>query len=580
MRILGLPDCFRLNSRRWSILALQLYGCATVLGVIVPNLRLQSEVRSVSLQWDPDSTNDSSPSFVVTYCEDSPWDDEPRLCKLFQTNETRVRIDELRPSTKYLFQVEKLVEEPNSGREGRILLPADPLVNVPTTFNFRDRQINWDKASASSIETKKYAVRNVDCRKGEAEVTIETGEGFEGVIAVQRASGQSQAHCSVRGQGLAASQPTYVLSINYTTCEVHFRQNGTIMEAIVMIQEHASVVMGTDRSFRISCNYLPATIRLETGMGGGSRVIQMADQDGPSDPLEDDDLSVEGLTGKDTSKVPGQGVPVRRPAVGILQDLTRSIRTTRTPKAVSGSDDPADDRGAILYTAQLRRPRLQTAAPLGDGQFGYEPSNPSTEEPYKDFYAGRQSPVAGGRDAENRKESVESSNKGPESVLDMNLNLDIRPADVQRFSSQLTSSGNDQPQTAVLLNLSPGPSHLSDRETSGTREEVGAVTASTPSSAILTPGSRSHPSNHYLLDANLQNRNVNSNASGPRWPVTADDLTPLQITAISASCSVVALVIAVLLLWLLLCRGTCSYESTRKRKSKRRAQLLDQQRFG
>ena len=68
------------------------------------------------------------------------------------------------------------------------------------------------------------AVRNVDCRKGEAEVTIQTGEGFEGVIAVQKAKGQAEAQCSMRGQGMASQQQTYTLNINYTACDVHFRQ--------------------------------------------------------------------------------------------------------------------------------------------------------------------------------------------------------------------------------------------------------------------------------------------------------------------------------------------------------------------
>ena len=112
-------------------------------------------MRSIVAQWDTDSSGDETSSFVVSYCEDSPWDDAPRLCQSFLTNATEVRIEELRPSTKYLIQVEKLAEEYDKSRKGRILHPFDSTVNLPTPFNWRDRIIILDKASASSIETKK-----------------------------------------------------------------------------------------------------------------------------------------------------------------------------------------------------------------------------------------------------------------------------------------------------------------------------------------------------------------------------------------------------------------------------------------
>ena len=64
------------------------------------------------------------------------------------------------------------------------------------------------------------AVRNVDCKKGQTDVTIETGEDFEGVISVQKADGRPDSRCLIRGSG--TSQRTYILPINHSICAMEF----------------------------------------------------------------------------------------------------------------------------------------------------------------------------------------------------------------------------------------------------------------------------------------------------------------------------------------------------------------------
>ncbi|XP_055332166.1 uncharacterized protein LOC129584086 [Paramacrobiotus metropolitanus] len=223
----------------------------------------KSDLRSIYLQWSPLSSanstiSENSVDYLVRYCEDYSWDNEPKNCRASLTNRTEVTLRELRPATKYLVLVEQL---PN--RTGRHMSNGTPNNALSGSASFASK-IKLDRDRAVSIETQKYAIRNVDCLKGRTNVTVETGDSFEGTISVQK-SGSPQKHCSVKGIG--AAQQMYYLIINHTDCNVEFHDNGTIMEAIVQIQEHPTLVLGTDQSFRISCNYQPAVIQIQTGMG-------------------------------------------------------------------------------------------------------------------------------------------------------------------------------------------------------------------------------------------------------------------------------------------------------------------------
>ena len=60
----------------------------------------------------------------------------------------------------------------------------------------------------------------MECLKGLTNVTIETGEDFEGLISVQKPDGGPDMRCVIHGFGTL--QRTYVFPINHTTCSVDF----------------------------------------------------------------------------------------------------------------------------------------------------------------------------------------------------------------------------------------------------------------------------------------------------------------------------------------------------------------------
>ena len=240
-------------------------------------------------------------------------------------------------------------------------------------------------------------------------------------------------------------------------------------------------------------------------MGGGSRMLKMSDREAALDPLADDDVQLpfEGVTKQEATRVPSQSFQpflpsVKQPNIGNLRDLTPSSQAS------------AGDHRDILYTTQPRRLRLQTAGGLLiDGQPRFQTTNQPKEDPYHDFYSERQ-PDDERRNGEQRKETAGNSAKRAENVLDVNLNLDSRLANIQRAltpNSGDTSSSAIQSPSEILSDRTPGLLRLAEADTTDQREEVSLAGSSPPPS---TTGDKSRHVDHLLQPTSLSDNGSSS----------------------------------------------------------------------
>ncbi|OWA54810.1 hypothetical protein BV898_19204 [Hypsibius exemplaris] len=515
-------------------------------GIVVT--RSTSDLRSISLDWSPfNSHGQSLPisktpvgaaasgsgvMFLVKFCEDSPWEDTPRSCRSIQTNQTHAQLNDLRPSTKYLVNVE---EAPSSAtvavnRSGRMLSAGPATANDQRPAE-KDEITFLDKSKSIAIETQKYAVRNVDCKKGETDVTIETGEDFEGVISVQKPDGRPDSRCLIRGYG--TPQRTYVLAINHSHCSMEFLENGTVMNAVILIQEHASLVLGSDRSLRISCNYQPAVIRLETGMGGqGSRIIQVG-----ADPEV-----AAGSTLSPSHVRPPSSIITRR-RLFTLQTTTQTfVQTTGRPlyrvpvamAAVSGTDK-TDKRP---HTPEMMK---------GEAKIGRQ-----TTEAFASFYAGHQ--------------QTQTSTISPLSAQqsqphqETNGKLDFRLSAV--------SSGMAEDVTDVLGARGDGEEARERRNGSAVEESTGLLRHDNvrPQDVLMA----------MLSGANF-NHSAETSTINETGKPRQTGISLAQVVAITATCSLAAIMVVSFLIWLIVFREVCS---SRHRRTKGTKTSTEQLRFG
>lgn len=243
----------------------------------IDQVKVSKSWRSLDVKWQYKlKTGFVSPhklAFSVEACERSLWG-APQ-CKRVFTSNNETKVNNLKVSTDYTVRITPFVSEYSperlkslESRTARILPLARGAIKEEDADIILPAVIAGDPFEAV-VGTKDYSVGQIKCDPNMTIVEIETGEAFDGIVSVMNSNNRitsTKDECRSIGTGRNEGK-SILLKIDHKKCPVNINNNGLEVMAMVIVQESASIVMGSDKSFKVVCNYLPSTIRIRTGVG-------------------------------------------------------------------------------------------------------------------------------------------------------------------------------------------------------------------------------------------------------------------------------------------------------------------------